>query len=73
MDPVIYAVEKNPNAVITLKNRVLSEGWKTVTVIEGDMRHWKSPQLAHIIVSELLGSWGDNECELWYFIVLFRI
>ena len=32
-----------------------------VTVVSGDMRQWKAPELADIIVSELLGSFGDNE------------
>ena len=32
-----------------------------VTVVTGDMRQWKAPVKADIIVSELLGSWGDNE------------
>ena len=57
----IYAVEKNENAVITLRNRVLTEGWTNVTVVAGDMRKWIPPELADILISELLGSWGDNE------------
>ena len=32
-----------------------------VTVVSCDMRHWSAPELADIIVSELLGSFGDNE------------
>ena len=32
-----------------------------VTVVAGDMRVWSAPELADIIVSELLGSFGDNE------------
>ena len=32
-----------------------------VTVISSDMRHWDAPVKADIIVSELLGSFGDNE------------
>jgi protein arginine N-methyltransferase 5 len=32
-----------------------------VEVISCDMRQWKPKELAHIMVSELLGSWGDNE------------
>ncbi len=57
----IYAVEKNPNAVITLQNAKISEGWANVTIVAGDMREWESPVLADIQVSELLGSFGDNE------------
>jgi protein arginine N-methyltransferase 5 len=58
----VYAVEKNPNAVVTLRNMKDSlPGWKNVTLVHMDMRQWKPPQLADILVSELLGSWGDNE------------
>ena len=36
--------------------------WKEqVEVIPGDMRYWKPPQPADLVVSELLGSFGDNE------------
>jgi protein arginine N-methyltransferase 5 len=60
----VYAVEKNPNAVITLRNRVADDaGWGGVTVVSCDMRFWEAPGgvLADILVSELLGSFGDNE------------
>lgn len=32
-----------------------------VTVVSCDMREWNSPENADIVVSELLGSFGDNE------------
>lgn len=32
-----------------------------VTVVSGDMRNWEPPEQADILVSELLGSFGDNE------------
>lgn len=57
----IYAVEKNKNAVITLRNRCVSEVWTNVEVISSDMRKWSPPHPVDIMVSELLGSWGDNE------------
>ncbi|XP_057516470.1 protein arginine N-methyltransferase 1.5 isoform X2 [Amaranthus tricolor] len=58
----VYAVEKNPNAVITLHSLLKLEGWENiVTVISSDMRHWDAPEKADILVSELLGSFGDNE------------
>ncbi|KAL0687219.1 hypothetical protein Bca4012_086896 [Brassica carinata] len=50
----VYAVEKNPNAVVTLHNLVKMEG-------SCDMRFWSAPEKADILVSELLGSFGDNE------------
>uniref|UniRef100_A0A7S0BKQ5 Protein arginine N-methyltransferase n=1 Tax=Rhodosorus marinus TaxID=101924 RepID=A0A7S0BKQ5_9RHOD len=58
----IYAVEKNASAIITLRNRRDREPWKNkVKVVQADMRSWKSPEKADLIVSELLGSFGDNE------------
>ena len=58
----VYAVEKNPNALVTLRNKRVSQaGWDAVTVVESDMREWEAPEKADILVSELLGSFGDNE------------
>ncbi len=58
----VYAVEKNPNAVVTLHSLIKLEGWEeVVTVVSCDMREWNAPEQADILVSELLGSFGDNE------------
>ncbi|KAK2446129.1 protein arginine N-methyltransferase 1.5 [Trifolium repens] len=58
----VYAVEKNPNAVVTLHALVKLEGWEDiVTIVSSDMRYWNAPEKADILVSELLGSFGDNE------------
>ncbi|EFA85493.1 protein arginine methyltransferase [Heterostelium album PN500] len=58
----VFAVEKNPNAIVTLRNRIVMEGWQEiVTIIECDMRYWQTEERADIMVSELLGSFGDNE------------
>ncbi|XP_048507266.1 protein arginine N-methyltransferase 5 isoform X2 [Athalia rosae] len=57
----VYAVEKNPNAVLTLL-ALEKEIWgDKVTVVSSDMREWNAPEKADILVSELLGSFGDNE------------
>ncbi|CAH2100096.1 unnamed protein product [Euphydryas editha] len=58
----VIAVEKNPCAVVVLAAQV-REVWRDrdVTVIPGDMRQVNLSPKADIIVSELLGSWGDNE------------
>ena len=32
-----------------------------VEVVSCDMREWRAPEKADILVSELLGSFGDNE------------
>ncbi|XP_039298074.1 protein arginine N-methyltransferase 5-like [Nilaparvata lugens] len=59
----VFAVEKNQNCVLTLKKRLI-EGWRgfDVTVIHGDMRDCRPDEadLADIVVSELLGSFGDD-------------
>ena len=40
----------------------VSLGWgDQVTIVETDMRVWNAPEKADILVSELLGSFGDNE------------
>ena len=59
----VFAVEKNPNAVITLQQQQLEMWGDQVTVISSDMRDWNPPpeDYADILVSELLGSFGDNE------------
>ncbi|XP_078443780.1 SHK1 binding protein 1 [Wolffia australiana] len=58
----VYAVEKNPNAVVTLHSLIKLEGWENlVTVVSCDMRCWEATEKADILVSELLGSFGDNE------------
>lgn len=59
----IVALEKNVNAVVGLRERAALEwGEDVVEVQVGDMRKIKAPkEKADIIVSELLGSFGDNE------------
>ncbi|KAE8266587.1 hypothetical protein A4X09_0g5760 [Tilletia walkeri] len=60
----ITALEKNPNALVTLQERQAKEWGDVVTVRYGDMRAYPVPPMeerADIVVSELLGSFGDNE------------
>ena len=59
----VFAVEKNPNAVVTLQQQQIEDWGDKVTVISSDMREWNPPEedYADILVSELLGSFGDNE------------
>lgn len=59
----IYAVEKNPNAIITLRNRMVTECWdpSIISIISKDMRKFYCEHPCDLIVSELLGSFGDNE------------
>lgn len=57
----VYAVEKNPFAINTLIDRVKNEWNNKVTLINEDMRIYEPPEKADILVSELLGSFGDNE------------
>lgn len=57
----MYAVEKNPNAIVTLETLNKEEWNNSVTVVSSDMRHYDAPEKADILVSELLGSFSDNE------------
>lgn len=58
----ILVVEKNPNAIVTLTS-LINVMWpeEDITLISRDMRTLKLEEKADIIVSELLGSFGDNE------------
>ncbi|KAG5354099.1 hypothetical protein C0989_007459 [Termitomyces sp. Mn162] len=57
----VYAVEKNPNAYVTLQDRKKREWGNKVQLLFGDMRFLDIPECVDILVSELLGSFGDNE------------
>ncbi|XP_076622619.1 protein arginine N-methyltransferase 5 [Colletes latitarsis] len=57
----VYAVEKNPNAILTLQAHARDIWGGKVTVVSCDMRKWNAPEKADILVSELLGSFSDNE------------
>lgn len=74
IQPNIVAVEKNPSAILYLNSLKRHDPrWSNVEVIHCDMRHAsRDPYLskiidgcdsykADIVVSELLGSFGDNE------------
>ncbi|KAH8232850.1 hypothetical protein KR026_001038 [Drosophila bipectinata] len=58
----LYIIEKNPNAIRTLSH-MLKTLWtnKDVHIFSKDMRDFSPPEKADILVSELLGSFGDNE------------
>eukprot|EP01060_Flectonema_neradi_P010711 TRINITY_DN1779_c3_g1_i2.p2 TRINITY_DN1779_c3_g1~~TRINITY_DN1779_c3_g1_i2.p2 ORF type:complete len:539 (+),score=100.43 TRINITY_DN1779_c3_g1_i2:93-1709(+) len=58
----VYAVEKNPNAIVCLRGLLREKDWNgNVEIIESDMRVWNAPEKADIMISELLGSFSDNE------------
>lgn len=58
----VFAVEKNPAALVHVQAMVAREGWQgQVTAVSADMRRWEAPCKADVLVSELLGSFGDNE------------
>lgn len=68
--PIVpYAVEKNPNALVLIQRRNATDPlWAgQVHVVKSDMRAWNGPVVdgqstkIDIMVSELLGSFGDNE------------
>ncbi|EDW31891.1 GL10719 [Drosophila persimilis] len=58
----LYIIEKNSNAIRTLSHMV-DTLWedKDVHIFSKDMRDFSPPEQADILVSELLGSFGDNE------------
>ncbi|ORY82328.1 PRMT5 arginine-N-methyltransferase-domain-containing protein [Leucosporidium creatinivorum] len=58
---IITAVEKNPSAFVILQERVALEWGNSVKLVFSDMRSFYPRDKADIIVSELLGSFGDNE------------
>lgn len=57
----VYAVEKNENALLVLNYNNEYYWNNLVTVVGSDMRTWKFEEKCDILVSELLGSFGDNE------------
>ncbi|KAK7207790.1 PRMT5 arginine-N-methyltransferase-domain-containing protein [Myxozyma melibiosi] len=56
-----FAVEKNPSAYVYLQKRKELEWGDSVEVVFGDIRSWRPAHGADILISELLGSFGDNE------------
>jgi protein arginine N-methyltransferase 5 len=63
----VLVVEKNPNAIVTLRNRLRNvqagTEWRDcdVSIYHTDMRNWTPPCSVDLVISELLGSFGDNE------------
>lgn len=69
----VWAVEKNPAAYVYLLRQNQEVWGGRVTVVKTDMRAWKGPVVSEsaetgpvygkvdILISELLGSFGDNE------------
>ncbi|KAF4701675.1 Protein arginine N-methyltransferase 5 [Perkinsus olseni] len=66
-DVIFYAVEKNEDAVMTLRARARHrDEWKahSVEVVYSDLRDW-TPSMGplDVVISEFLGSFGDNEAS----------
>ncbi|KAJ1721957.1 hypothetical protein LPJ53_003590 [Coemansia erecta] len=57
----VVALEKNPGAMVELQRRNQLEWRGAVELVFGDMRSHEPAEMADILVSELLGSFGDNE------------
>jgi len=58
----VVALDKNPNAIVTLRNMIIDENLEDrVTLFAGDMRKLDADLKGDILMSELLGSFGDNE------------
>ncbi|XP_050532526.1 protein arginine N-methyltransferase 5-like [Daktulosphaira vitifoliae] len=57
----VYAIEKNENAIPTLLLYQKNLWGDSVQIVFTDGRDWDPPEKCDIMVSELLGSFGDNE------------
>jgi type II protein arginine methyltransferase len=57
----ITAIDKNPCSIMCLQSRKLHEKWENVEVQCTDIRQMKPKVEFEIILSELLGSFSDNE------------
>ncbi|KAJ2484626.1 hypothetical protein EV174_002291 [Coemansia sp. RSA 2320] len=57
----VVAVEKNPRAFVELQRRNAGEWAQQVELVLADMRRWAPAQRVDVLVSELLGSFADNE------------
>ncbi|EAN33344.1 PRMT5 arginine-N-methyltransferase family protein [Theileria parva strain Muguga] len=70
-DFVVYALDKNPYTMLTLDHKAQSNRWANVRLICKDMRELNKSMFqsngnsgskpVHLVVSELLGPFGDNE------------
>jgi protein arginine N-methyltransferase 5 len=68
----LFAIEKNPYSFRSLEATVndFNKKWRErVTLVHTDVKKWKPDQKCDLMVSELLGSFGDNElspeCLSW--------
>ncbi|KAF3925796.1 hypothetical protein ABW20_dc0101935 [Dactylellina cionopaga] len=61
LDIQLFAIEKNPNAYVHIMKMNRDVWDDRVTLVKTDMRKWEPPGYIHILVSELLGSFADNE------------
>jgi hypothetical protein len=49
----VYAVEKNPAAIVHIQRMVRCEGWQeVVTIVHQDMRDWTPPEKVSAMSSE---------------------
>ncbi|XP_954610.1 methyl transferase-like protein, putative [Theileria annulata] len=70
-DFVVFALEKNPYTMLTLDHKIQNNRWTNVRLIYSDMRDLNrgmvqsnlnnASKTVHLVLSELLGSFGDNE------------
>lgn len=58
----VYAIEKNPYPIQSLKRRIKKNKWHNhVQIVDSDVRDWQPSAQADVFLSELLGGFGDNE------------
>ena len=57
----MYAIEKNPYPLQTIKKRIKENKWERfVKIVHTDVKDYEMTEPADIFLSELLGAFGDN-------------
>ena len=79
-DVFVYAIEKNPYPIQTIKKRIRENKWENkIKIVHTDIKDYEMEEKPDLFFSELLGGFGDNElspeCLYWaekYLIILYR-
>lgn len=58
----VYAVEKNANAIITLRNRAIMDKWTNVTIVAKDMREFVSVPCPFVYKTYILSQNETTRC-----------
>jgi tRNA G37 N-methylase Trm5 len=69
----VYAVEKNPAAIVHIQRMVRCEGWQEiVTIVHQDMRDWTPPELVRheALYTPILRFWYLNNVSVCTYTLL---